>query len=110
MAETIFGENPHDFTVTTVTGSDFEQTLRYGIRVGGVVEDEDWPVGTVLTLEFYQEGSLLQSFTATIDGAVATWEEDKADIATLPPACDAKVVYTNGTDDRVLFLGRAQRR
>jgi hypothetical protein len=106
VAETIFGENPKDFTVNLVTGSDFKQELEYGIETGGTVEETDWPVGTTLTLEF--EGG--QVWTADIDGALATWEEDKAEVDVIERACDVKCVYTNGTDDRVLFLGRAQRR
>jgi len=102
MTATVIGRDPGELTVKLTTGADFEAELVY--QVNGVTTS--WPGGTVLTILF--EGGIV--FTATIAAATATFAVDKAIVDTVPLVGNARVIYTNGTIDRVLFLGRGYRR
>jgi hypothetical protein len=99
---TILGIDPGPLVVNLTVGADFTAQLTY--EVNGVVTS--WPASTVLTLVF-DNGTV---FTATIVTSAATFDVDKATVATMPKAQDVKLVYTNGSTDRVLLLGRALRR
>lgn len=106
MTRTVLGAKPGELEVNTTTGADYTVELTY--KVNDV--ETDWPDGTVLTLVFTnRDGVTITTFTASIVGAVATFEEDKAVVENLPRACGAKLVYTNGATDRVLLAGRGYR-
>jgi hypothetical protein len=98
------GNDPESLTVTLITGGDFDAGL--------VLEDEngddlDWPVGTVLTLRFSRTADIGETWTATIDGAEAAWDVDKAVVDATIAAGRTKVrlVYVNDDDDDVLAIG-----
>ena len=96
------GRDPDELVVRLTTGADFEVVMTYDVN--GVATN--WPAGTVLTLVF--DNAI--TFTATIATSTATFAVDKAIVDTVPAVGNAKVVYTNGTTDRVLFMGRGYRR
>lgn len=87
------GMRPETLRVLLTTGADFLCVLRL---------NDDWPVGTVLTLEV---GNLI--WTATISGADATFAVDKAVTALVSDNDTARLVYTNGTTDQVWAVGTA---
>jgi len=98
----VLGRNPDDLTVHLTTGADFTAELVY--EVGGVVTS--WPAGTALSLIF--ENGV--TFAAAIVTSTATFDVDKAIVGTVPVAGSARLLYVNGTTDRVLYLGRGYRR
>jgi hypothetical protein len=89
------GLQPEPLRVLLTAGSDFSCTLRL---------NEDWPVGTTLTL-------VSESFTwtATISGTDATFIVDKATTDTVVDGTAIKLVYANGTTDQVWALGTVVR-
>lgn len=104
-APVVLGIKPGPLEVYMDSLADFTAELFYGIESGGTVTPTDWPVGTVVTLVF-DNGV---TWTATIVDDVATFQVDKAVVAAMPETAKVKLVYTNGTTDRVIRAGMAQR-
>mgnify|MGYP003109194785 CR=1 FL=1 len=104
MAGTLdIGNEPLGLNVTLAAGTDFVSEVEY--MVAGAVAD--WPVGTSLSLLF-DDGNLA-TWAATITGAVARFDVDKADTAAIPKASRVRLQYTNGSTDRALAVGRVRR-
>lgn len=97
------GVDPGNLELVLSDGADFNATLRYKTGEPPVVTN--WPTGTSLALVF----STGTSWSATISGALATWGVDKAVTATIPKQTKVSLVYTNGSTDRVLYMGTVKR-
>lgn len=88
------GFQPETLRVLLTTGADFYTVLQL---------NESWPAGTSLALVF--DGGA--SWAATISGANATFNVDKAQTATIANGTGVRLVYTNGTTDQVWAIGTA---
>lgn len=96
------GLDPLPLEVTLSTGADFDAVLTY--KVSGVVTD--WPSGTALALVFANG----VTWTSTVSTSTATFSKDKADADAMPNGTGVKLRYTNSTTDRILMVGRVNRR
>lgn len=99
------GVEPQPLIVDLTAGSDFEAVMEYETQVDGVWTTTDWPVGTVLTLEF--DDPAATTFPATVAGSQATFSQDGA-TTSIPARANARVRYVNGTTNRVLFKGEVR--
>lgn len=97
-----FGVNPAQTSFTLSSDADFFQTLR--------TADSSAFVGTaVITLKFFDAvDTVLTTWTASIVGAVATFETDKADVATLLSAKpkEGRVYYEDGAGGPELLVAK----
>lgn len=90
------GARPDVLRVRLTEGADFYCVVRL---------NEDWPVGTTLTLVLPSA-----AWSASISGADATFNVDKDTWPTVANNGDeARLVYTNGTTDRVFAVGTVVR-
>lgn len=100
MADLNLGNAPDTLTVTLVRGADF---------VSGVDSlDGDWPTGTVIRLVFNDSASTV--WTATLEGAAATWEIDHAEVDALigrmnPSKRRVRLVYADGPTELMWAIG-----
>jgi hypothetical protein len=92
------GLMPEALRVILSDGADFLCTLQL---------DDDWPVGTALSLTF---DSGITAWTATIGGTDAVFSVDKAVTDLVPDGTAAKLVYTNGSTDQVWAVGTVVRK
>ena len=103
MIQTItVGPEPRLLSMRLVTGADFYETQT--VEVDGVATD--WPAGTTLAYRF-DNGV---TWAATIVGAVATFNLDKADADAIPAGTGVRLTYTNGTTDETWEIGTVKRR
>lgn len=98
------GFDPPNVPVVLVTGSDFNATLTY--VVNGVVTS--WPGSTAVAIHF--DNTAISDWTATVSTSTATFAIDKAVADTVPVGTEARVIYTNGSDDLTLSIGKVERR
>lgn len=98
------GAEPDTLTVHLSPGADFDSTL---VLLDDDGAETDWPVGTVITLRFAKTAATETVWTATIDGAEATFSVDKATVDTLlaQNRKTARLYYVNGTDDLLWASG-----
>lgn len=103
-APLVAGLEPEAWVVPLITGSDYlyEWTL---LDEDG--NEQDWPPGTHLYIDFTNDAGT--SWEATVTGATATWNVDKATAASIDNLTEAKLRYVNGTTDLVYFIGSAVR-
>jgi hypothetical protein len=97
VANLELGSAPTGLTVRLVRGSDF---------VAGIDSNEgDWPVGVTIRLVFNDAGAT--TWDATVSGAAADWNVDKAAVDTLITASPKRVrlLYVDGTTDLVWAQG-----
>ncbi|MEQ7847712.1 LtfC-like domain-containing protein [Nocardioides kribbensis] len=99
------GVDPGDMELILTDGADFRADIIN--EVGGV--DTNWPTGTSLTLSITGDAATY-TWPATITGATASWSVDKADTALISARSKVRLIYVNGTTDRVLFSGVVSRR
>lgn len=99
------GSTPDTLTVHLSTGADFDSTL---VLLDDDDAELDWPVGTQITLRFAKSGTVEEVWTATIDGAEATFSEDKAVVDSLiaERRSSARLYYVNGTEDILWASGK----
>lgn len=92
MPDLTLGAKPKTLRVELVAGADFVTGLRS--EVSGVWTD--WEVGTELSIVFNDPDET--TWTANIDGSLAQWNEDEADVDALIEAHPrkAKLWYVNG--------------
>lgn len=90
------GVQPETLRVFLTAGADFYCVLR---------AQEPWPVGASIKLEVGAS-----TWTATISGADATFNVDKAVWTTVDDDAIARLVYTNGSVDQVWAHGKVVRR
>lgn len=93
------GTVPDTLAVHLVTGGDFIATLT---NQGG-----DWATGAVVTLVFGDDAAT--TWTATIAGADATFNVDKAIADPIPHRTSAELRYTLGDVDQVWARGSVRR-
>lgn len=99
------GAQPDTLTVHLSDGGDFGSTL---VLLDDDGAETDWPVGSVVTLRFSKSAAAETVWTATIDGAEATFDEDKAAVDTIidEHRTSVRLYYVNGTDDILLGIGK----
>lgn len=93
----VLGLRPGTLRVNLTTGADFICTLR--------LRNQDWPVGTTLSLVFASG----ESWSATISGADATFNVDKATADTIDDRTAVSLKYVNGTTDQTFEIGTVVR-
>lgn len=87
---------PEPLKVNLTTGADFLCTLQL---------DDDWPVGTVLSL-VHEDGT---EWDATISTTDATFSEDKAVADLIAQGSTVTLRYVNGTTDQIWAIGTVKR-
>lgn len=95
------GAVPLSLKVNLTEGADFVQEIH-------TASGDPWPDGTEITLELYaQNGTLLETWPATIDADYARWNVDKADVDALiaDKPKRAALLYVNGTADATWARG-----
>lgn len=88
----VLGAVPKNLKVPLIAGADFVAALRRK-------DDVPWPGTTVIRLEFVMpDTSNNVTWDAAIDGAVATWNFDKADVDAVLAAVSVavKLWYIDG--------------
>lgn len=97
MATLNLDQKPEELRVGLVAGADFIRTLES--------EDGDWPGTAVIKLIFNDTDAT--TWTATIAGADATWNIDKAVVDALiaDAPTRAKVTYVDGPVDLLWAVG-----
>jgi hypothetical protein len=105
MSTLDLGISPDTLTVHLSPGADFESTL---VLLDDDGAEQDWPVGTVITLRFAKSAAADVTWTATITDAEATFDVDKAAVDSLLAENREKVrlYYVNGTDDLLWASGK----
>lgn len=97
MSSIVLGVKPDSLEVNLDSLADFDATLYYAISG----TPTDWPVGTVWKLVF----ATGVTWSTTLDDDEAIFHEDKAVTALIPTGTKVKLVYNNGSTDRVLARG-----
>ena len=95
----VLGAETGTLRVLLTTGADFRTTLY-------LLDGTDWPTGTTLSLTFATGAT----WAATITGADAKWDVDKATADTIADGTGVQLRYVNGSTDEVWAIGTAVRR
>ena len=95
----VLGAETGALRVLLTTGADFRTTLY-------LLDGTTWPSGTTLSL-VYADGT---TWAATITGADAAWDVDKATADTIPDGTAVKLRYVNGATDDIWAIGTVVRR
>lgn len=98
------GAEPDTLTVHLSVGADFNSTL---VLLDDAGAEVDWPVGTVITLRFARTTVVEETWTATITGAEATFDKDKAvvDATIAANRRNVRLFYVNGAEDLLWASG-----
>jgi len=68
---------------------------------------DNWPPGTTLTYDFSSDGyTWTTGWAATIDGADAVWNVDKAQVNARKSGERVRLFYVNGSDEQTLWAGK----
>lgn len=90
---------PIDISVTLAYGGEFLSSL---------VSPTPWDVGVIIELHFCigNDSAIdIAVWTASIDGATASWDMSTADVATVTDSAarTARLVYTDGSGDVIVW-------
>lgn len=98
------GYQPDDLVVLLIPGSAYTAGLKN--------KSGDWPSGASIRLVFTHEGAAVATWTADLDGDLATWSENSAAVQAVldsPAVRTAELWYSTATSDPVQWArGTAQ--